>query len=376
MLKRFFRSEPAAGIVLFVAAVLAIVVANSSLESRYLDTLHAHLGPLSVEHWINDGLMAIFFLLVGLELKREFIEGELATWPARILPGIAAISGMAVPAIIFALVNTGEREHLRGWAIPSATDIAFAIGVLSLLGPRVPAGLRILLVSIAVMDDLGAIVVIALFYTSGLHLGWLAGAAVVMAAALMLNHRNSLRLTPYLVLGVLLWICVYNSGLHATIAGVLIAFTIPARVKGYSPVQILEHRLDTWVSFVVVPIFGFANAGLSFAGMGFGDLGDSLTLGIILGLLLGKPIGIGVSILVATRFRFANLPAGVSQRQVLGLAMLCGIGFTMSLFIGGLAFADHPHLIDAVKLGVFTGSALAGVLGFIWLRTSLASSPA
>jgi NhaA family Na+:H+ antiporter len=371
MLIRFFRSGPAAGIVLFVAALLAIFVANSPLNHFYVESLHRHVAGLSIKHWINDGLMAIFFLQVGLEIKREALEGELSTWHSRILPGIAALGGMIVPALIFAAINLGLTDQLRGWAIPSATDIAFAIGVLTLLGSRIPSALRLLLVSIAIMDDLGAILIIALFYTSSLDPRWLAAAAILWVGCFTLNRVGIVALAPYLALGVLLWICVYNSGIHATLAGVAVALTIPSQVRGFSPIQSLEVRLDRWVSFAILPIFGFANAGIAFSGVTTDMELGRLSLGIVLGLFLGKQIGVMTAFWLAIRTGVARQPVGVDWRQLYGLALLCGIGFTMSLFIGGLAFSAHPHLMDATKIGVLAGSVCSAIAGAIVLRRTV-----
>lgn len=375
MFIRFFRSEPAAGIVLFLSAALALIVANTALNDTYQSVLEYHLGGLSIHHWINDGLMALFFLLVGLEIKREIVEGELSTWGSRALPGLAALGGMVVPALIFAAINRHDADQLQGWAIPAATDIAFAVGVLTLLGPRVPSALRILLVSIAIFDDLGAILVIAVFYTSSLALGWLAGGAGVLIGCVILNRMGVQRISPYLLLGVILWFCLYHSGIHATLAGVLVAMTVPARAKGYSAVQILEHRLDTWVSFLIVPLFGFANAGLVLVGMGTDDLFGSVSLGVILGLVVGKQVGIFGAIWLAVRSGVAVRPMQISWMQMYGLSLICGIGFTMSLFIGGLAFETTPHLMDATKLGVIVGSVVSGVLGAVVLKRTLGSAP-
>lgn len=371
MFRRFFRSEPAAGIVLFLSAALALVIANVGLYDAYHDLLEFHIGGLTLHYWINDALMAIFFLLVGLEIKREIVEGELSTWKSRALPGVAAAGGMLMPALIFAFINRNDAEQLQGWAIPAATDIAFAVGVLTLLGPRVPAALRILLVSIAIFDDLGAIIIIAVFYTASLSFAWLAGGALALIGCVVLNRFGVQRLWPYLAFGVALWICLYHSGIHATLAGVLVALTIPARARGYSPVQILEHRLDNWVSFLVVPLFGFANAGLALSGMGTDDLFGSVSLGVILGLVVGKQIGIFGAIWLAIRSGIAIRPPQLSWVHLYGLSLVCGIGFTMSLFIGGLAYETTPHLIDATKLGVIVGSVISGILGVIVLRRSL-----
>ena len=360
-----------------LAAGLALLVANSPLAEGYFDALHLYLGPLSVSHWINDALMALFFLLVGLEIKREMLDGQLATWPRRALPGIAAAGGMLVPALIYAGLNSQNGEAIRGWAIPTATDIAFALGVLSLLGSRVPASLKIFLAALAIIDDLGAVLIIALFYTTGLSLLDLAGAAVVLVALFMLNRRGVLQLWPYLVLGVVLWVLVYRSGIHATLAGVALALAIPLRTSrgtpdslAASPLHRLEHGLSTVVPFVVVPIFGFANAGVSFAGMSLGTLIEPLTLGVGGGLVVGKLVGVFGSVALAVRLRLAELPAQASWGQVLGVALLCGIGFTMSLFIGLLAFAGNPLLQDEVKLGIIVGSVIAAALGSLVLLNS------
>jgi NhaA family Na+:H+ antiporter len=374
VLREFLDGEASGGIVLIVAAALALVVANSPLTAAYEDALHATLGPLSVEHWINDGLMALFFLLVGLEIKREMIDGQLATWSRRVLPGVAAAGGMLVPALIYAAFNFQNPETIRGWAIPTATDIAFALGVISLLGNRVPASLKIFLAALAIIDDLGAVIIIALFYSSGISLPDLAGAVLVLALLYALNRRGVLQLWPYLLLGVILWVLAYRSGIHATLAGVALALTIPLRMKEgrtddivHSPLHRLEHNLGTVVPFIIVPIFGFANAGVSFAGIGLGGLIDPLTLGIALGLVFGKLIGVFGSAAVMIRLGLADLPANASWPQLFGTALLCGIGFTMSLFIGLLAFEGNELLQEEVKIGILAGSAVAAILGTIVL---------
>lgn len=374
MLDRFFRSEPAAAVVLLAAAALAMVVANSPLDGAYVDILDAHLLGLSIQHWINDGMMAVFFLLVGLEIKQEVLDGALSTWRSRALPGIAAVGGMALPALIFLLANARSEAHLEGWALPVATDIAFAIGVLALLGPRVPAALRVLLVGIAIIDDLGAILIIALFYTSTVHMLWLGLAAVAIGALAILNRRHVYALPPYIAVGIVLWIAIYQSGIHATLAGVVLAFAIPAKSvsdQHRSPVTTTEHAIDRWVSFLILPLFGFANAGISFAGLERSDVVGSLPLGIALGLFAGKQLGVFGAIWLAVRIGLAPKPAGVSWRQLHALAVLCGIGFTMSLFIGGLAFAGSPHLMDATKVGVIGGSICSALAGAVLLRITL-----
>jgi len=377
LLRYFLDGEASGGIALIVAAAFALAVANSPLSEAYEGALHAKLGPLSVEHWINDALMALFFLLVGLEIKREMIDGQLATWPRRVLPGISAAGGMAVPAIIYVALNAGNPETLRGWAIPTATDIAFALGVISLLGSRVPASLKIFLAALAIIDDLCAVMIIALFYSTGISVPDLAAAAAVLAILILLNRRGVLQLWPYLLLGMVLWVLVYRSGLHATLAGVALALTIPLRSKDgrtddveNSPLHRLEHKLGKLVPFIVVPIFGFANAGVSLAHVAPGALVDPLTLGVAAGLVLGKLTGVFGSAAIAIRLGFADLPTGATWAQLFGTALLCGIGFTMSLFIGILAFAGDQGLQEEVKLGILCGSGLAAVLGTLVLLSA------
>ena len=383
VLRSFLDSEAAGGLVLMAAAALALVVANSPLAPAYFGALHAHIGPLSVSHWINDGLMAVFFLFVGLEIKRELLDGQLSTWPRRALPGIAAAGGMAVPALIYAAFNWGDPATLRGWAIPSATDIAFALGVLSLLGPRVPASLKVFLAALAILDDLGAVAIIAVFYAGDLSLPDLGLAAAALAALATLNRFGVSRLSPYMLVGALLWFFVLRSGVHATIAGVALALTIPLRLApgrpddvAGSPLHRLEHRLHGWVAFGIVPLFGFANAGVSFAGVTADALLAPLTLGVALGLLVGKLVGVFGAAALAIRAGLADVPMGASWSQLVGVALLCGIGFTMSLFIGLLAFADDPALQDEVKIGILLGSGLAGLLGWAVLRVAPRDVPA
>lgn len=375
--REFLASESVGGIVLMAAAALALIVANSPLAPSYFSVLSAYIGPLNVAHWINDGLMAVFFLLVGLEIKREFLDGQLSTWPRRVLPGIAAAGGMAAPALIFVALNGGSPETLRGWAIPTATDIAFALGVLSLLGNRVPASLKVFLTALAIIDDLGAVIIIALFYTAGLSLTWLAAAAAVLVALVVLNRLGIMRLLPYLVLGLVLWLLVLKSGVHATLAGVALALTIPLRPTpgapdhpGHSPLHTLEHALHKPVSFFVIPIFGFANAGVALGGISADSLLQPLTLGITLGLVVGKLIGVFGTAWLAVRLNFADMPANASIHHLLGVALLCGIGFTMSLFIGLLAFPSDLAMQDALKVGILTGSLVSGLLGAAVLLVS------
>ena len=378
-IQRFLQSEAAGGIVLMAMAVLALAVANSPVSAVYFETLHLYLGGLSVLHWINDALMAVFFLMVGLEIKREALTGQLATWPQRALPGLAALGGMAAPALVYLAFNTASPETARGWAIPAATDIAFALGVLSLLGPRVPLSLKIFLTALAIIDDLGAVVIIALFYTADLNLAALGGAAAVTAALVGLNRFGVHRLAPYLILGVALWILVFLSGIHATLAGVILALTIPLAVDrrtGDSSLLRLEHAIHPFVAFLIVPVFGFANAGVSFAGFTPAALLDPVPLGIAAGLFVGKQAGIFGTALLAIRFGIARLPDGATWREFYGVAVLCGIGFTMSLFIGLLAFPTSPALQDEVKLGVIMGSVLSGLFGAAVLLAAPPRTPA
>ena len=365
-LNRVFRGPAAGGIVLLIAAVLALIVANSPLAPAYFATLHRPVGGLSVLHWINDGAMALFFLLIGLEVKQEFVSGHLSSWSSRVVPGAAAVAGMMVPACIYLAVNAGSPDYLRGWAIPAATDIAFALGILALLGSRVPTSLKVLLTAIAVIDDLLAILVIALFYTGQIAVLPLFAAGAGLVALVILNRANARSLMPYALIGIGVWYGVLLSGVHATLAGVAVALTIPMRGVD-APLQRLEHRLAPWSAFLIVPLFGFANAGIAFGGMTAASI-TSLPIGIMLGLFLGKQIGIFATIRGLAWLRIADRPEGASWTQVYGMAVLCGIGFTMSLFIGGLAFAGAPHAMDAVKVGVFAGSILSGVAGWLILR--------
>jgi len=382
MLRAFLDSSASGGLILMAAAALAIVVANSPLDGFYFTVLQSYVGPLSVSHWINDALMAVFFLLVGLEIKREALDGQLATWNRRILPGVSALGGMIVPALIYVGFNAGDPATLRGWAIPAATDIAFALGVISLLGNRVPTSLKVFLTALAIIDDLGAVVIIALFYTGDLSIVSLGLAGVILALLIGLNRFGVTRLLPYLILGAILWFFVLRSGVHATIAGVLLALTIPLRpsrgrpddMQG-SPLHRLEHALHGWVTFLIIPIFGFANAGVSFSGLSASVLTDNLTLGVALGLLVGKLVGVFGSAWLVIRLKWADMPMGASTVQLLGTAMLCGIGFTMSLFIGLLAFANDPALQEEVKIGILCGSIASGLLGYALLRIAPRDEP-
>ena len=368
--QRFAESEAWGGLVLMASAAVGMAVANSVLAGDYAELLHTKVAGLDVLHWINDGLMALFFLLVGLEIKREILVGELDSWPRRTLPFIAALGGMIAPALIFLAINWQSPETWRGWAIPTATDIAFALGVLSLFGSRIPNSLKVFLTSLAIMDDLGAILIIALVYAADLSISALGLSALLTAALFALNRFGVMRLAPYLLLGVLLWGCMLFSGIHATLAGVVLAMTIPLgssadenRDNGAgSPLHHLEDALGPWVAFLVLPVFGFANAGVSLAGASMESLLAPLSLGIVLGLFLGKQIGIMSSIIIARKTGIAHLPAGASWRQVYGVALLCGIGFTMSLFIGLLAF-DDAERESMTKLAVLAGSLLSAFAG-------------
>ena len=369
------------------AAALALIIANSQLSTDYFHFVHAvsgptlspKLGPMTVHLWINDGLMAIFFLLVGLEIKREFVDGHLSTWADRRLPIMAAAAGMVVPAAIYLGVAGDDPALVRGWAIPAATDIAFAIGVLALLGSRAPASLKLFLTTVAIVDDMGAVAIIAFFYTAELNLAAILAAALIWLVMIMLNRSRVIALWPYLILAALLWYATLLSGVHATIAGVMAAFAIPFRRTLGEPdatdstLHRLEHLLTKPVAFLIVPLFGFANAGVSFAGIGLADVAQSLPLGIMLGLFVGKQLGIFGTVWAAAKFGIAQRPKGASWTQVYGVALLCGIGFTMSLFIGGLAFTD-PSQGDAVKVGVLIGSLASALAGWLVLRMAPSSS--
>ncbi len=380
-LARFFQLESASGLLLIAAAVLAMLISNSPFAHFYSSLLDVpvavQIGALKIAKplllWINDGLMAIFFLLVGLELKREVVYGQLATPSQIILPGAAAIGGMLVPALVYVWFNHGDSEAMRGWAIPMATDIAFALGVLALLGSRVPTSLKLFLMTLAIIDDLGAIIVIALFYSSELSSLSLMLAGAALIGLFALNRMGVRQLGPYLLLGLFLWVCVLKSGVHATLAGVALAFFIP--VKGdnpeHSPLATLEHALHGWVAFGILPLFAFANAGVSLEGMNLQSFLQPVPLGIAAGLLLGKTVGVLGLTAIAVFTRMARLPEGANWGQLLGVAVLCGIGFTMSLFVGSLAFTpDVSPYAGQDRMGILTGSLLAAVLGYVICRLS------
>lgn len=381
-LRDFLESESAGGMLLIFAAILAMIVANSPLGTLYHDAIHAEtgpvltdkLGPMTVHLWINDGLMAIFFLLVGLEIKREFVDGRLASWDRRRLPFIAAAAGMAVPAILYMGFAGGTPGLAQGWAIPAATDIAFAMGVLALLGKRAPTSLKLFLVTVAIVDDMGAVAIIALFYTAKINLVALAAAAAILGIMFVMGRMRVRSLPLYLLMFAFLWYAMLLSGVHATIAGVLAAMAIPfdrtpgAPDSATSPLHRLEHGLHPWVAFAIVPLFGFANAGVDIRGLGIDQLFAPLPLGIAAGLFLGKQIGIFGSVWLAVKLGIAGKLRGATWLQVYGVAMLCGIGFTMSLFIGGLAFPDDALLVEEAKIGILMGSLAAALVGYAVLR--------
>ena len=373
-LRSFLRSEAAGGIILITVSAIGLLVANSASAPIYFGILKTYVGGLSVLHWVNDALMATFFLLVGLEIKRELIDGQLASWPRRILPGIAATAGMAAPAVIYVALNAGSAETLRGWAIPAATDIAFALGVLALLGSRVPVSLKIFLTALAILDDLGAVLIIAMFYTADLSLQWLGLAGVVLVILAGCNRAGVTSLVIYLVLGAMLWFFVLKSGVHATLAGVALALTVPLRASlavpdhPASPLHRLEHAVHPWAAFLIVPLFGFANAGVSLSGISAAALLHPVTLGVASGLFFGKQVGIFLSIWATVKLGLARRPDGSSWPQIYGISVLAGVGFTMSLFVGMLAFPASPELQDAVKVGVLAGSLISALGGMLVLR--------
>ena len=377
-LRDFMKEESAGGIVLMFAAAAALIAANSGLAGWYAGLLQTPVavtvGGGGVEKsallWINDGLMALFFLLVGLEVKREVLTGQLSSWKQSSLPLFAALGGMILPALVFTSINWGQGENMAGWAIPAATDIAFALGILALLGKRVPVSLKALLLAIAVIDDIGAIVIIALFYTPGVETGMLIAAAIVFALLVLIGRARVGSRLPYILLGVALWYFVLKSGVHATLAGVALAMTIPLTSRGGEKMlEHMEHGLHPWVAFLVVPIFAFANAGVGLLDVELAALIAPLPLGIALGLIIGKQLGIVGFAWIATRLGIATLPRGIGWAQIWGLSLIAGIGFTMSLFIGNLAFAS-PEQIAAVKLGVLSGSLVSAVAGILILRSA------
>ena len=383
---RFLELESSGGIILMFAALLAVVLANTPLQSYYallIDTpVEIRIGAFEIAKplllWINDGLMAIFFFLVGLELKREVIEGELSDKRNIILPGAGAIGGMAIPALIYIYFNAGDPVAMKGWAIPAATDIAFALGILSLLGSRVPVSIKIFLTSLAIFDDIGAILIIAVFYTANISLSAMIVAACCIPVLAFLNMRNIASKSLYIMIGVIMWVAMLKSGVHATLAGVIMAMFIPMRLEGdsnYSPLKDMEHDLHAVVAFFVLPVFAFANAGISFSGVGTEQLFHSIPLGIALGLFIGKQAGVFGLCWIAIKLGLTDLPKGMSWGSLYGTAALCGVGFTMSLFIGSLAFEETDvNLLFDERLGIILGSLAAGIVGYLVLRISLRSN--
>jgi NhaA family Na+:H+ antiporter len=375
--KALFGSDAFGGILLIAVALLAIIIANSPMGEGYHHLFHDSLAwtPIpklyNLHMWINDALMAVFFFVVGLEVKREIIAGNLSDARSRRLPVLAAIAGMAAPALVYFAIAGGEPVLERGWAIPAATDIAFAMGVIGLLGTRVPPPLRLFLLTVAIVDDIGAVLIIALFYTADIQVSWLFGSALVVGAMIAMNRFGVGRIWPYVIGALVLWFCVLNSGVHATIAGVVAALTIPMRQgDGTALLEVIEHGLVRWNAYLIVPLFGFANAGVSLGDIGVDALFDPLPLAIAAGLVIGKQAGIFTSIVVADKIGFASRPEGSSWPQIWGTTVLCGIGFTMSLFIGALAFPSYPLLVEEAKLGVLVGSLISAVLGYVALRVA------
>ncbi len=378
--KWFFKLEAASGLVLLFAAIVALIISNSTLAEIYFTTLNKYLFiginnfglKLSVLHWINDALMAVFFFFVTLEIKREFLQGELSNIKQALLPIIAAVGGMLIPALIYVFINFGDSETLNGWAIPSATDIAFSLGVLSLLGKRVPLSLKVFLTALAIIDDLGAIVIIALFYSGDLSFKYLGLMLLAFIILLVINKFNIKKFLPYLIVGIFLWDFTHNSGIHATIAGVLLALTIPHRKKekDFSLLLKIEHAISPYVAFGIMPLFAFANAGVSLEGLSFASLLNKVPLGILLGLFVGKQLGVFVFSYVSIKLKIAQMPNNSNWFNLYGVGILTGIGFTMSLFVGNLAFVDNIQYMDGVKIGVLTGSLLSTLTGYFLILFS------
>ena len=375
--KWFFQLEAASGLVLLIAAIIALVISNSNLSELYFSTLEQYLFigvnnfglKLSVHHWINDLLMAVFFFFVTLEIKREFIQGELSNLKKALLPIIGAVGGMVIPALVYVLINLGNSETLNGWAIPSATDIAFSLGILSLLGSRVPISLKIFLTALAIIDDLGAILIIAFFYSGDLSISYLSLILISYILLLILNKFGIKKFIPYLIIGSFMWFFTYKSGIHATIAGVLLASTIPhrAKEKDFSLLIKLEHAISPYVAFIIMPIFAFANAGVNLTGLSFSSLLAPVPLGILLGLFVGKQVGVMVISYLAVKLGAAQMPDKSNWLSLYGVSILTGIGFTMSLFVGNLAFVENTQYMDGVKIGVLSGSLLSTIFGYFIL---------
>lgn len=383
-IKSFFSREEKSGILLLLFATLALITVNSPLQSLYYDIKYTdipiNLGDFnftkSVSHWVNDGLMAIFFFVIGLELKREILEGELSSFDRMVLPAIAAIGGMAAPAIVYILININNPENMSGWAIPTATDIAFSLAVLLIIGKSVPLSLKVFLLSLAIIDDLGAVLIIAFFYTAEISSVYLLYSLIVFGLLVVVNLLGNQKMHVYMILGIFLWYFVLKSGIHATIAGVLLATTIPNNAKNdydYSMLKHLEHKLHNFVGILVLPIFAFFNSDINFSDVTMSSVYSPLSMGIILGLLLGKPIGITLFTYVGMRTKLFSLPENVTIKDVFGLSLLCGIGFTMSLFINGLAFTE-TYLIDSSKLGIFIGSIVSAIAGYLILKSKYSDS--
>lgn len=373
-IRDFFKMESAGGILLVIAAAIAMTIANTDLNDAYQGFLHTYLLGMSVSHWINDGLMAVFFLLIGLEVKRELLEGALKSRETAIFPAIAAVGGMLAPALMYVLFNYNDPQAIQGWAIPAATDIAFALGIMALLGNRVPVSLKVFLLALAIIDDLGVVVIIAFFYTGDLSTTALAIGFAMTAALVLLNNKKVTKLTPYMVVGAILWFAVLQSGVHATLAGVVIGFSIPLQGKKgeHSPLKHMEHALHPYVAFGILPLFAFANAGISLEGISIETLGTALPIGIALGLLIGKPLGIYTFSWAAVKLGIAKLPEGINFKHIFAVSVLCGIGFTMSIFISSLAFGQANAEFDTyARLGILMGSTTAAVLGYFLLRFSL-----
>jgi Na+:H+ antiporter, NhaA family len=374
MIRDFFKMESAGGILLVIAAAIAMVIANSAMGEGYQAFLHTYVFGMSVSHWINDGLMAVFFLLIGLEVKRELLEGALKSRETAIFPAIAAVGGMLAPALIYVAFNFNDPAAIQGWAIPAATDIAFALGIMALLGKRVPVSLKVFLLALAIIDDLGVVVIIALFYSSDLSTIALTIGFIMTGVLFMLNVKHVTKLSIYLVAGLILWIAVLKSGVHATLAGVVIGFAIPLKGnKGeHSPLKHLEHALHPYVAFAILPVFAFANAGVSLQGVSLAGLTSMLPLGVALGLFLGKPLGIFSFSWAAVKLGVAKLPEGINFKHIFAVSVLCGIGFTMSIFISSLAFGQANEAYDTyARLGILMGSTTAALLGYSLLRLSL-----
>ncbi|MBL6799141.1 MAG: Na+/H+ antiporter NhaA [Candidatus Pelagibacter bacterium] len=375
--KWFFQLEAASGLVLLIAAIIALVISNSNLSELYFSTLEQYLFigvnnfglKLSVHHWINDLLMAVFFFFVTLEIKREFIQGELSNLKKALLPIIGAVGGMVIPALVYVSINLGNSDTLNGWAIPSATDIAFSLGILSLLGSRVPISLKIFLTALAIIDDLGAILIIAFFYSGDLSISYLSLILISYILLLILNKFGIKKFIPYLIIGSFMWFFTYKSGIHATIAGVLLASTIPhrAKEKDFSLLIKLEHAISPYVAFIIMPIFAFANAGVNLTGLSFSRLLAPVPLGILLGLFVGKQVGVMVISYLAVKLGAAQMPDKSNWLSLYGVSILTGIGFTMSLFVGNLAFVDNTQYMDGVKIGVLSGSLLSTIFGYFIL---------